>query len=76
MATNYIRELGRELEERLAAIDALWRGSDWSAAERARAEIVAFVKAKALESYRNGLNATTLRVDKAAQKLERPVRAS
>jgi hypothetical protein len=35
-----------------------------------------FVKEKALESYRNGLDATTLRVEQAAEKLEQSVRAS
>ena len=59
---TYIRDLERELR-------ALLKEGD-------EAKIVRFAKEKALESYRNGLDATTLRVDQAAEKLERSVRAS
>jgi len=59
---TYIRDLERELR-------ALLQGGD-------EETIVRFVKEKALESYRNGLDATTLRVDQAAQKLEQSARAS
>jgi hypothetical protein len=58
---NYIRELERELK-------ALLNDGD-------EATIIRFVKEKALDSYRNGLDAVSLRVDSAAQKLERSVRA-
>jgi hypothetical protein len=58
---TYIRELERELK-------ALLQDGDEIA-------IIRFVKEKALESYRNGLNAVSLRVDSAAQKLEQSVRA-
>jgi hypothetical protein len=58
---TYIRDLERELK-------ALLQEGD-------EAAIIRFVKEKALESYRNGLNAVALRVDSAAQKLERSVRA-
>ena len=59
---TYIRDLERELRALLKEAD--------------EARIVRFVKEKALESYRNGLDAVSLRVDTAAQKLERSVRAS
>jgi hypothetical protein len=58
----YMRDLERELK-------ALLQEGD-------EAQIVHFVKEKALESYRNGLDAVSLRVEQAAQKLERSVRAS
>jgi hypothetical protein len=76
MATNYIRELGGELEKRLRHLEGIWRDGDWAAADTARAELIKVVKERVLESYRNGLNAVSLRVDTAAKKLERPVRAS
>jgi hypothetical protein len=59
---TYIRDLERELR-------ALLKEGD-------EAKIIRFVKEKALESYRNGLDAVSLRVGQAAQKLERSVRAS
>ena len=59
---TYIRDLERELRALLT------EGDD--------AKIIRFVKEKALESYRNGLDAVSLRVDQAAEKLERSVRAS
>ena len=59
---TYLRDLERELK-------ALLNEGD-------EAKVIRFVKEKALESYRNGLDAVSLRVDQAAQKLERPVRAS
>ncbi|SRR6266446_4942620 len=59
---TYIRDLERELR-------ALLQEGD-------EAKIIRFVEEKALESYRNGLDAVSLRVDSAAQKLERSVRAS
>ena len=40
------------------------------------AKIVRFAKEKALESYRNGLDAVALRVDQAAEKLGQSARAS
>jgi hypothetical protein len=57
---TYLRDLERELKALLN------EGDD--------ARVLRFVKEKALESYRNGLDAVSLRVDQAAQKLERPVR--
>jgi len=59
---TYIRDLERELRALLKEGDEV--------------RIIRFVKEKALESYRNGLDAVALRVDTAAQKLERSVRAS
>jgi len=59
---TYIRDLERELR-------AILKEGD-------EARVIRFVKEKALESYRNGLDAVSLRVDRAAQKLERSVRAS
>ena len=59
---TYIRDLERELRALLKEGDEV--------------RIIRFVKEKALESYRNGLDAVSLRVDSAAQKLERSVRAS
>ena len=59
---TYLRDLERELR-------ALLNEGDES-------KIIRFAKEKALESYRNGLDAVSLRVGQAAQKLERPVRAS
>lgn len=58
---TYIRDLERELK-------ALLQEGDEKA-------IIRYVKEKALESYRNGLDAVSLRVESAAQKLERSVRA-
>jgi hypothetical protein len=58
---TYIRDLERELR-------ALLQEGDEKA-------IIRFVKEKALESYRNGLDAVSLRIDAAAQKLERSARA-
>jgi len=59
---NYIRDLERDLRALLEEGD--------------EAKIIRFAKEKALESYRNGLDATTLRVEQTAKKLEQSVRAS
>ena len=59
---TYIRELERDLKALLSEGD--------------EAKVIRFVKEKALESYRNGLDATTLRVDQAAEKLGQSARAS
>ena len=59
---TYLRDLERELK-------ALMQEGD-------EAKVIRYVKEKALESYRNGLDAVSLRVDQAAEKLERSVRAS
>ena len=59
---TYIRDLERELKALLQEGDEV--------------KVIRFVKEKALESYRNGLDATALRIDQAAEKLERSVRAS
>jgi hypothetical protein len=59
---TYIRDLERELR-------ALMQEGD-------EAKVIRFVKEKALESYRNGLDATSMRVSEATEKLERSVRAS
>jgi len=59
---TYIRDLERKLK-------ALLKEGD-------EARIVRFVKEKALESYRNGLDAVSLRVDQAAEKLGQSARAS
>jgi hypothetical protein len=59
---TYIRELERELRVLLEEGD--------------EARVIRFVKEKALESYRNGLDATSLRVAQAAEKLGQSVRAS
>jgi hypothetical protein len=59
---TYLRDLERELRGLLTEGD--------------EAKIIRFVKEKALESYRNGLDATIQRVDQAAQKLEQSARAS
>ena len=59
---TYLRDLERELK-------ALLKEGDES-------KIIRFVKERALESYRNGLDAVSVRVDRAAEKLELSVRAS
>jgi len=59
---TYIRELERELRVLLEEGDT--------------AKVIRFVKEKALESYRNGLEATSLRVEQAAEKLGQSARAS
>ena len=59
---TYIRDLERELRALLEEGDT--------------AKVIRFVKERALESYRNGLDATTQRVEQATEKLERSVRAS
>ena len=59
---TYIRDLERDLRALLDEGDT--------------GKIIRFVKEKALESYRNGLDATTLRVEQAAEKLGQSVRAS
>jgi len=59
---TYLRDLERDLK---ALLD-----------EGDEAKVIRFVKEKALESYRNGLDATAMRVGQAAEKLERSVRAS
>ena len=59
---TYIRELERDLRALLEEGDEV--------------KIIRFAKEKALESYRNGLDATTQRVEQAAEKLERSIRAS
>ena len=59
---TYIRDLERELRVLLEAGD--------------EARVIRFVKEKALESYRNGLDATSLRVSQAAEKLGQSARAS
>ena len=59
---NYIRDLERDLRALLEEGDT--------------GKVIRFVKEKALESYRNGLEATTLRVGQAAEKLGQSARAS
>src|SRR5215470_15786929 len=59
---TYLRDLERELRALLEEGD--------------EAKVIRFVKEKALESYRNGLDASALRVEQAAEKLERSARAS
>ncbi len=59
---TYLRDLERELR-------ALLKEGD-------EAKIVRFAKEKALESYRNGLDAVALRVDQAGEKLGQSARAS
>ena len=59
---NYIRDLERDLRALLDEGDT--------------GKIIRFVKEKALESYRNGLEATALRVEQAAEKLGPSARAS
>ena len=59
---TYIRDLERELR-------ALLQEGD-------EAKVIRFVKEKALESYRNGLDAVSIRVDRAAEKLGQSARAS
>ena len=59
---NYIRDLERDLRALLDEGDS--------------GKIIRFVKEKALESYRNGLEATALRVEQAAEKLGQSARAS
>ena len=59
---NYIRDLEREMKALLEEGD--------------EAKVIRFAKEKALESYRNGLDASALRVEQAAKKLEQSVRAS
>jgi hypothetical protein len=59
---TYIRDLERELR---ALLD-----------EGDMAKVIRFVKEKVLESYRNGLDATALRVEQAAEKLGQSARAS
>jgi hypothetical protein len=76
MATNYIRELGGELEKRLQALEEVWREGSGEQCDTARAALIKFVKERVLASYRNGLNAVSLQVDNAARKLTRPVSRS
>ena len=59
---TYIRDLERELR---ALLD-----------EGDMPKVIRFVKEKVLESYRNGLDATSLRVSQAAEKLGQSARAS
>jgi hypothetical protein len=59
---TYLRDLERELR---ALLD-----------EGDESKIIRFVKDKALESYRNGLDAVAFRVDQAAEKLGQSARAS
>jgi hypothetical protein len=59
---TYLRDLERELKALLAEGD--------------EAKIIRYVKEKALESYRNGLDAVSLRVGQAAEKLGQSARAS
>jgi hypothetical protein len=59
---TYIRDLERELR-------VLMQEGD-------EARVIRFVKEKALESYRNGLDATSQRVAQAAEKLGQSARAS
>ena len=59
---TYIRDVERELR---ALLD-----------EGDMGKVIRFVKEKVLESYRNGLDATALRVEQAAEKLGQSARAS
>src|SRR5215471_924108 len=59
---NYIRDVERDLR---ALLD-----------EGDMGKVIRFVKEKVLESYRNGLDATALRVEQAAEKLGQSARAS
>ena len=58
---NYIRDLERDLRVLLDEGDT--------------GKVIRFVKEKALESYRNGLDATALRVEQASEKLGKSARA-
>jgi hypothetical protein len=58
----YLRDLEQELKALLSEGD--------------EAKVIRYVKEKALESYRNGLDATIQRVDHAAQKLGQSARAT
>jgi hypothetical protein len=59
---TYIRDLERDLRVLLEEGDM--------------AKVIRFVKEKVLESYRNGLDATAMRVHQAAEKLGQSARAS
>ena len=59
---TYIRDVERDLR---ALLD-----------EGDMGKVIQFVKEKVLESYRNGLDATALRVEQAAEKLGQSARAS
>jgi hypothetical protein len=59
---EYLRDLERELK-------ALLQEGD-------EAKVIRYVKEKVLESYRNGLDATAFRVERAAEKLGQSARAS
>ena len=59
---TYLRDLERELRAILEEGD--------------EAKVIRYVKEKALESYRNGLDAVSVRVDRATEKLGQSARAS
>ena len=59
---NYIRDLERELKALLQAGD--------------EAKVIRYVKDKVLESYRNGLDAVSMRVGQATEKLGQSARAT
>ena len=72
---SYIHDLRAELEQRLEDLEQFWREDEGlEACDARRDALIKFILEKVLESYKNGLDATKLRVNKAEGKLKRPAR--
>ena len=54
---GYIHDIGKETEERLAALEEVWKEGTVEDCDKQRYELVKFVKDKVLESYKNALKA-------------------
>ncbi len=54
---GYIHDIGKETEERLAALEEVWKEGTVEDCDKQRYEFVKFVKEKILESYKNALKA-------------------
>ncbi len=54
---GYIHDIGKETEERLAALEEVWKEGTVEDCDKQRYELVKFVKEKILESYKNALKA-------------------
>ncbi len=72
---GYIHDIGKETEERLAALEEAWKEGTVEECDKQRYELVKFVKEKVLESYKNALKADKKEQETSAPRApQKPVR--
>ena len=67
---GYMQDVRQTLEKRLSALEQVWQDGDVEQCDAEREAFIKFAMDKVLESYKNGLNGATLRVDKAERTLK------